>query len=200
LLGHIPGGQYDAVLIDEAHDFEPEWLSLAVKMVNPNTKAFMIAYDDMQAIYKGRRRPVWSQLGIEAKGRTRVLKVNYGNTVQILGLARRIAEDAVGAPGVTADENSRAFLCSGRESTCVAGSQSRGRDRGQRVRRLGSFGVHHLDGAGIRDIDAKSADALQRCRRAGIYTICATTTPEEAKALANTGVDGARRPERLWDL
>ena len=25
------------VLIDEAHDFAPEWLSLAVKMVNPNS-------------------------------------------------------------------------------------------------------------------------------------------------------------------
>jgi superfamily I DNA and RNA helicase len=72
MLGHIPGGQYDAVLIDEANDFEPEWLSLAVKMVSPNTKAFLIAYDDMQAIYKGMGRPVWSQLGIEAKGRTRV--------------------------------------------------------------------------------------------------------------------------------
>jgi len=104
MLGHIPGGQYDAVLIDEAHDFEPEWLSLAVKMVNPNTKAFLIAYDDMQAIYKGMGRPVWSQLGIEAKGRTRVLKVNYRNTVQILGLARRVAEELVGAPGVAADD------------------------------------------------------------------------------------------------
>jgi superfamily I DNA/RNA helicase len=103
-LGHIPGGQYDAVLIDEAHDFEPEWLSLAVKMVNPSTRAFMIAYDDMQAIYKGRGRPVWSQLGIEAKGRTRVLKINYRNTVQILGLARRVAEEVVGAPGVAADD------------------------------------------------------------------------------------------------
>jgi superfamily I DNA/RNA helicase len=92
------------VLIDEAHDFEPEWLSLAVKMVNPNTKAFLIAYDDMQAIYKGMGRPVWSQLGIEAKGRTRVLKINYRNTVQILGLARRVAEDLVGAPGVAADD------------------------------------------------------------------------------------------------
>jgi hypothetical protein len=64
MLGHIPGGQYDAVLIDEAHDFEPEWLSLAVKMVNPNTKAFLIAYDDMQAIYKGMGRPVWSQRSV----------------------------------------------------------------------------------------------------------------------------------------
>jgi superfamily I DNA and RNA helicase len=76
MLGHIPGGQYDAVLIDEAHDFEPEWLSLAVKMVNPNTKAFLIAYNDMQAIYKGMGRPVSSQLGIEALGRTRVQLVN----------------------------------------------------------------------------------------------------------------------------
>jgi hypothetical protein len=113
MLGHIPGGQYDAVLIDEAHDFEPEWLSLAVKMVNPNTKAFMIAYDDMQAIYKGRRRPVWSQLGIEAKGRTRVLKVNYRNAVQILGLARRIAEEVVGAPGVAADDEDPVLIPEG---------------------------------------------------------------------------------------
>jgi hypothetical protein len=55
-LGNIPPAQYDAVLIDEAHDFEPQWLALAAKMVNPETKAFMIAYDDMQAIYKGRAR------------------------------------------------------------------------------------------------------------------------------------------------
>ena len=27
--GHIPTEQYDAVLIDEAHDFEPQWLALA---------------------------------------------------------------------------------------------------------------------------------------------------------------------------
>ena len=52
-----------------------------------NTKALLIAYDDMQAIYKGMGRPVWKHLGIDAKGRTRVLKVNYRNTAQILGLA-----------------------------------------------------------------------------------------------------------------
>jgi len=28
---NIPGGQYDEVLIDEAHDFEPQWLALAAK-------------------------------------------------------------------------------------------------------------------------------------------------------------------------
>ena len=102
--GHIPMEQYDAVLIDEAHDFEPQWLALAAKMVNPRTKALMVVYDDIQAIYKGRERPVWKQLGIEATGRTTVLKVNYRNTAQILAFARRFASDVIGAPGTTADD------------------------------------------------------------------------------------------------
>jgi len=101
--GHIPPAQYDAVLFDEAHDFEPQWLSLAAKMVDPHTKAFMVVYDDMQAIYKGRERPVWSRLGIEAVGRTTVLKVNYRNTVQILSFAKRFAADVISAPGTAAD-------------------------------------------------------------------------------------------------
>jgi hypothetical protein len=108
--GHIPSAQYDAVLIDEAHDFEPQWLALAVKMVNPDTKAFMIVYDDMQAIYKGRERPIWSQLGIEAKGRTRVLKINYRNTAQILRFARRFAAEIIAAPGLAADEEDPVLL------------------------------------------------------------------------------------------
>jgi hypothetical protein len=46
--GLIPGGQYDAALIDEAHDFEPQWLALAAKMVNPDTKALMmVIWGDM---------------------------------------------------------------------------------------------------------------------------------------------------------
>ncbi|MBR0962264.1 DEAD/DEAH box helicase [Bradyrhizobium japonicum] len=108
--GHIPAEQYDAVLIDEAHDFEPQWLALAAKMVNPRTKALMVVYDDIQAIYKGRERPVWSQLGIEAKGRTTVLKVNYRNTAQIVAFARRFAADVIGAPGVAADDEHAILL------------------------------------------------------------------------------------------
>jgi hypothetical protein len=108
--GLIPGGQYDGVLIDEAHDFEPEWLALAAKMVDPDKRALLIAYDDMQAIYKGRARPVWKQLGIEASGRTTVLKINYRNTSQILGFARRFAADVIAAPGVQADNESAVLL------------------------------------------------------------------------------------------
>lgn len=108
--GLIPGGQYDAVLIDEAHDFEPQWLALAARMVNPDTRALMIVYDDAQAIYKGRKRPVWKQLGIEAAGRTTVLKVNYRNTAQTLRFARKFAADVIGAPGVCADNEDAILL------------------------------------------------------------------------------------------
>jgi hypothetical protein len=108
--GHIPMGQYDAVLIDEAHDFEPQWLALAARMVNPRTKALMVVYDDIQAIYQGRERPVWKQLGIEATGRTTVLKVNYRNTAQIVAFARRFASDVIGAPGTTADDEHPVLL------------------------------------------------------------------------------------------
>ena len=108
--GHIPMEQYDAVLIDEAHDFEPQWLALAARMVNPRTKALMVVYDDIQAIYKGRERPVWKQLGIEATGRTTVLKVNYRNTAQIVAFARRFASDVIGAPGTTADDEHPVLL------------------------------------------------------------------------------------------
>jgi superfamily I DNA/RNA helicase len=108
--GHIPMAQYDAVFIDEAHDFEPQWLALAAKMVNPNTKALMVVYDDIQAIYKGRGRPVWSQLGIEAQGRTTVLKVNYRNTAQILAFAKHFAADVMGAPGTSADDEHAILL------------------------------------------------------------------------------------------
>ena len=108
--GHIPTEQYDAVLIDEAHDFEPQWLALAAKMVNPRTKALMVVYDDIQAIYKGRERPVWRQLGIEAQGRTTVLKVNYRNTAQIVAFARRFASDVIGAPGTIADDEHAILL------------------------------------------------------------------------------------------
>jgi superfamily I DNA/RNA helicase len=108
--GQIPTAQYDAVLIDEAHDFEPQWLALATKMVNTKTNALMVVYDDIQAIYKGRVRPVWSQLGIDAQGRTTVLKINYRNTAQILAFARRFAADVIGAPGTTADDEHAILL------------------------------------------------------------------------------------------
>lgn len=108
--GQIPGGQYEAVLIDEAHDFEPQWLALAAKIVDPDKRSLLIVYDDAQAIYKGRKRPVWSHLGIDARGKTTVLKINYRNTSQILSFAKRFAADVLGAPGLQADDEAAILL------------------------------------------------------------------------------------------
>jgi hypothetical protein len=93
--GLIPTGQYDGVLIDEGHDFAPQWLKLVAQMVSPETNALLVLYDDAQSIYGRGRRGKFSfrQLGIQAQGRTTILKINYRNTQEILKLAAGIAKD-----------------------------------------------------------------------------------------------------------
>ncbi len=91
----IPAGQYDAVLIDEGHDFQPEWLKLVAQMVNPATNSLLVLYDDAQSIYGNGRHNKFSfkSLGIQAQGRTTILKINYRNTQEVLELASGIASE-----------------------------------------------------------------------------------------------------------
>jgi superfamily I DNA and RNA helicase len=91
----IPAGQYDAVMIDEGHDFQPEWLKLVTQMVNPATNSLLVLYDDAQAIYGRDKRGKLSfkSLGIQAQGRTTILKINYRNTQEVLELASGIASE-----------------------------------------------------------------------------------------------------------
>jgi superfamily I DNA/RNA helicase len=93
--GQIPSGQYRAILIDEGHDFAPEWLKLITQMVDPHTNSLLVLYDDAQSIYERKRNRQFSfkSVGIEARGRTTVLKINYRNTQQILQTASLIAAD-----------------------------------------------------------------------------------------------------------
>jgi len=48
----IPSGQYQAILIDEGHDFQPQWLKLVTQMVDPATNCLLLLYDDAQSIYE----------------------------------------------------------------------------------------------------------------------------------------------------
>ncbi|MDD3765300.1 MAG: 3'-5' exonuclease [Nevskiales bacterium] len=93
--GQIPRAQYGAVLIDEGHDFEPEWFKLVVQMVDPDSNAMLVLYDDAQSIYAKRKRRKFSfaSVGIQAQGRTTILKLNYRNTLEILSVAKAFAED-----------------------------------------------------------------------------------------------------------
>lgn len=96
---HIPSGQYQAVLIDEGHDFAPEWLKLVTQMVDPATNSLLVLYDDAQSIYERARAKQFSfkSLGIQAQGRTTILKINYRNTQQILQTASLVAADLLTA-------------------------------------------------------------------------------------------------------
>jgi hypothetical protein len=95
----IPSGQYQAVLIDEGHDFAPEWLRLVTQMVDPTTNSLLLLYDDAQSIYERARTKQFSfkSVGVQAQGRTTILKINYRNTKQILQTANLIAADLLTA-------------------------------------------------------------------------------------------------------
>lgn len=95
----IPCGQYQAVLIDEGHDFAPEWLRLVTQMVDPSTNSLLLLYDDAQSIYERARSKQFSfkSVGVQAQGRTTILKINYRNTKQILQTANLIAADLLTA-------------------------------------------------------------------------------------------------------
>jgi superfamily I DNA/RNA helicase len=89
--GAIPRGPYGALLIDEGHDFDESWLRLIVQMVDPDEGSLLLLYDDAQSIYKSRKSIDFSlsSVGIKARGRTTILKLNYRNTREILGYAYR---------------------------------------------------------------------------------------------------------------
>lgn len=104
--GHIPQGQYGAVMVDEAHDFAPEWLKLVAQMVNPATDSLLVLYDDAQNLYSKRasRQFSFKSLGIKAQGRTTILKLNYRNTAQVLRLAYEFAKEMM-PPTSSVDED-----------------------------------------------------------------------------------------------
>ena len=92
--GQIPREQYGALLIDEGHDFEEHWLRLVVEMIDRNTNSLLLLYDDAQSIY--RRSSLGfslSSAGVQARGRTKILKLNYRNTREILTFAYEFAKD-----------------------------------------------------------------------------------------------------------
>jgi UvrD-like helicase C-terminal domain/Nuclease-related domain/AAA domain len=97
--GQIPRFQYGAVLIDEGHDFEPDWYKLIVQMIDPSTNSLLVLYDDAQNINgsASRRKFTWKSLGVQAQGRTTILKLNYRNTLEILAVARSFANELLDA-------------------------------------------------------------------------------------------------------
>lgn len=95
--GQVPRAQYGAVLIDEGHDFEPEWLKLVMQMVDPETNSLLLLYDDAQSLYGKHKRRSFSfaEVGIQARGRSTILRLNYRNTAEVLEVAYEFAREVI---------------------------------------------------------------------------------------------------------
>lgn len=106
--GQIPRAQYAAVLIDEGHDFQPEWFKLVVQMIDPESNSLLVLYDDAQSIYRGKGGKSgmdfsFASVGIQAQGRTTILRLNYRNTVEVLSVARAFAMELLTARDAAED-------------------------------------------------------------------------------------------------
>lgn len=91
--GRIPRGQYGAIMIDEGHDFQASWLKLVSSLTDPEKDYLLLLYDDAQSIYSKNKQLDFSlaSVGIQARGRTTVLKLNYRNTEEVFRLAGNFA-------------------------------------------------------------------------------------------------------------
>ncbi|USG66626.1 NERD domain-containing protein [Brevibacillus ruminantium] len=77
---------YDAILIDEGQDFEPDWLKLLSYCLNPNTQSLLLVEDRAQSIFK-RKASLAQDIGLDFRGRSKILTINYRNTAQIVQFA-----------------------------------------------------------------------------------------------------------------
>ncbi len=89
------GAPWDAILVDEAQDFEPNWFRcLLAAMADPENGDLLIVADGCQSLYR-RGKVNWSQLGIKARGRTisvnYQLDRNYRNSREIVAVAESFA-------------------------------------------------------------------------------------------------------------
>lgn len=75
-------------------------------MVNPETKSLLVLYDDAQSIYHKTKKLKFSfsSVGVQAAGRTTILKLNYRNTSEILAVARAFAAELLTAHNTEDDE------------------------------------------------------------------------------------------------
>jgi superfamily I DNA/RNA helicase len=119
LLEHIrqqPNGSsnYEAVLIDEAQDFEPDWFRcLLAAMEDPEDGDLLIVADGCQSLYR-RRKISWKSLGIKAQGRTissgYQLHQNYRNASEVIALAESFAFRTSGEEDLDAIQSVRVDL------------------------------------------------------------------------------------------
>ncbi len=85
----------DALFIDEAQDMGPSTLKMLTAIVkradaaDENSRSVNIFYDNAQNIY-GRGTPAWSELGLDMRGRSTVMKESFRSTKPITEFALNV--------------------------------------------------------------------------------------------------------------
>lgn len=80
--GGADSADYAAIVVDETQDFGPQALKLLRSMVSPGTNDLFFVGDGHQRIYS-RNRAAMSRCGIDIRGRSRKLYLNYRTTDEI---------------------------------------------------------------------------------------------------------------------
>jgi hypothetical protein len=96
--------KYDAILIDEAQDFERSWFQCAVEALKDGDDGdLIIVADGNQGIFYRPKEFKWIHVGVKARGRVIPLRRNYRNTDEIMDLAWVFAEQ-------TEEDNGEAII------------------------------------------------------------------------------------------
>jgi hypothetical protein len=89
--GEGDAGRFDAVLLDEYQDFALSWFKCAkLALKEPEDGDLLIVGDASQSLYD-QRGFTWSDAGINARGRSAILEVNYRNTREMMLAAASFA-------------------------------------------------------------------------------------------------------------
>ncbi len=87
---HVPL-EYSSIIVDEAQDMGPQAFKLLRAMVPEGQNDLFIVGDAHQRIY-GQNKVVLGQVGINIRGRSAKLKINYRTTDEIRGWATNLLE------------------------------------------------------------------------------------------------------------
>lgn len=79
--GRMKVPRYEAILVDETQDFAPSWFRVVLAMLKSETNLLFLTGDGAQRVY--RRDLSWTRLGIQLRGRSRILRRVYRNTYEI---------------------------------------------------------------------------------------------------------------------
>lgn len=91
LLAEKPGSPYSAIVVDETQDFGPQALRLIRAMVPVGSNDLFFVGDGHQRIYS-KHKAVLGRCGIDIRGRSRKLYLNYRTTDEIRQLAVALLE------------------------------------------------------------------------------------------------------------